>query len=195
MRVLRTTTQPCRRKCLRSILFLAIVFVCSCCLLTAQEQLGSSAPSVTLSPPAVPTIVRGTPGKVELRFHITSGFHINSNKPSEEYLIPTALSMDAPTDIVVGRVTYPQGQNITLPFAPDMKLNVYSGEFTLLVTIRPLSSVVHGKYALHGRLRYQACDKAACYPPRNLPVSFEVNVAKGAPPVHRNPAQSPHVHN
>jgi hypothetical protein len=194
MRVLRTTPQPYRLKHLSSFLLFAVAFVCSCSLLTAQERPGSSVPSVTLSPPAIPTIVRGTAGKVELRFHITPGFHINSNKPSEEYLIPTALGMDAPTDIVVGRVTYPLGQNITLPFAPDMKLNVYSGEFTLLVTIRPLTSVVHGKYALHGRLRYQACDKAACYPPKNLPVSFEVNVAKGARPVHRNPAQSPHAH-
>jgi hypothetical protein len=103
--------------------------------------------------------------------------------------------MDAPTDIVVGRILYPAGQNISLPFAPDQKLNVYSGAFTLFVTIRPLSSVIQGKYALHGRLKYQACDKAACYPPKNLPVTFEVQVAKAPPAPRRNPAQSPHVHN
>ncbi len=160
---------------------------------SAQEGFGSKVPSVTLSAPAIPSIIRGTPGKAELHFHITPGFHINSNTPSEEYLIPTALRMDAPTDIVVGRIIYPTGQNITLPFAPDLKLNVYSGEFSVLVTVRPLSSVLPGKYALRGRLKYQACDKAACYPPKELPVNFEVKVAKSTHHVRRDPAQSPHI--
>jgi hypothetical protein len=161
--------------------------------LSAQENLGSKVPSVTLSTPTITSIIRGSAGKATLQFHITPGFHINSNQPSEEYLIPTALKMDAPTDIVVGRILYPAGQNITLPFAPDLKLNVYSGEFTLLVTVRPLSTVLPGKYALRGSLRYQACDKAACYPPKNLPVDFEVRVAKNPHPVHHNPAQSPNI--
>ena len=160
---------------------------------SAQESFGSKVPSVTLSAPSIPNIIRGTAGKAELHFHITPGFHINSNTPSEEYLIPTALRMDAPTDIVVGRIIYPTGQNITLPFAPDLKLNVYSGEFPVFVTVRPLSSVLPGKYALHGRLKYQACDKAACYPPKELPVDFEVRVAKSTHHVRRDPAQSPHI--
>ena len=161
---------------------------------SAQEGFGSKVPSVTLSAPAIPSIIRGTPGKAELHFHITPGFHINSNAPSEEYLIPTALRMDAPTDIVVGRIIYPAGQNITLPFAPDLKLNVYSGEFSVFVTVRPLSSVLPGKYALRDRLKYQACDKAACYPPKELPVDFEVKVAKSTHHVRHDPAQSPHIH-
>src|SRR6185312_1761715 len=181
-----------------SFRFLATVAIIATLLLigsrsSAQEGFGSKVPSVTLSVPAIPNIVRGTPGKAELHFHITPGFHINSNTPSEEYLIPTALRMDAPTDIVVGRIIYPTGQNITLPFAPDLKLNVYSGEFSVLVTVRPLSSVLPGKYALRGRLKYQACDKAACYPPKELPVNFEVKVAKSTHHVRRDPAQSPHI--
>lgn len=184
-----------RWKLERCFFLVTIGVAFSCCALFAQENFGGHAPSVTLSPPAIPTIVRGTAGKVELRFHITPGFHVNSNTPSEEYLIPTALRMDAPTDIVVGRIIYPAGQNISLPFAPDQKLNVYSGDFTLFVTIRPLSSVIKGKYGLHGRLKYQACDKAACYPPKEIPVAFDVQVAKPASTGHHNPAQSPNIHN
>lgn len=182
-----------------SFRFFAIVVTFAFLLLigarsSAQEGFGSKVPSVSLSAPAIPSIIRGTAGKAELLFHITPGFHINSNAPSEEYLIPTALRMDAPTDIMVGRIIYPTGQNITLPFAPDLKLNVYSGEFTVLVTVRPLSSVLPGKYALRGRLKYQACDKAACYPPKELPVDFEVKVAKSTHHVRHDPAQSPHIH-
>ena len=47
---------------------------------------------------------------------------------------------------------------------------------------------------IRGELKYQACDNAACYPPKKLPVQFEVKVIKGPPPHRRNPGQSPHVH-
>jgi Thiol:disulfide interchange protein DsbD, N-terminal len=190
MRPLTPTTRGLRASV--ALAFVTILTLSSA--MAGQESSGSRVPSVSMSPAAIPTIVQGGVGKVELQFHITPGFHINSNTPSEEYLIPTSLNMDAPTDIVVGRISYPRGQEITLPFAPDQKLSVYSGEFTLFVTIRPLSSVIHGKYALHGRLKYQACDKAACYPPKNLPVAFEVRIAKSPSPRRRNPAQSPNVH-
>ncbi len=72
---------------------------------------------------------------------------------------------------------------------------MYSGDFTIAVGVHPLHSVVPGKYVMHGVLRYQACDNAACYPPKTLPVSFEVKVVKEPPEHHANPAQSPHVHN
>jgi Disulphide bond corrector protein DsbC len=161
----------------------------------AQElSPGKNGPSVNLVSAPLPSIPRGEPGHVDLRFHIASGFHINSNKPSEEFMIPTALHMDAITDIVIGKIYYPDGQDVAFEFAPDQKLSVYSGTFTVGVTVRPLHTVPPGKYAMRGALKYQACDNRACYPPKQLPVEFEVRVVK-APTAHgRRPAQSPHAH-
>jgi hypothetical protein len=154
----------------------------------------TGGPSVNLVSAPLPSIIRGEPGNVDLRFHIASGFHINSNKPSEEFMIPTALHMDATTDIVIGKIYYPDGQDVAFEFAPDQKLRVYSGTFTVGVTVRPLHTVPPGKYAMRGSLKYQACDNRACYPPKQLPVEFEVRVVK-APATHgRRPAQSPHAH-
>lgn len=163
--------------------------------LLAQDSPGKKAPSVTLVPPPVATVVRGKATPVELQFHVASGFHINSNTPSEEYLIPTVLKLDPPTDIVVGRITYPPGEQMSFAFAPDEKLSVYSGDFVLSVSVRPLASVLPSKYEFRGTLKYQACDNAACYPPKRLPVQFEVKVVKGPKPPAKNPAQSPHAHN
>jgi hypothetical protein len=163
--------------------------------LRAQEPPGKKIPSVTMSPPAVASVTRGKANTVELRFHVSSGFHVNSNKPTAEYLIPTTLKLDVPTDIVLGRITYPEGQQMSFAFAPDEKLSVYSGEFDLAVMVRPLASVLPGKYVFRGELKYQACDNAACYPPKKLPVQFEVKVVKPPPPATKNPAQSPHIHN
>jgi cytochrome c biogenesis DsbD-like protein len=164
-------------------------------LLSAQEPPGRRTPSVTMSPPPIARVVRGKANTVELQFHISSGFHINSNKPRAEYLIPTALKLDAPTDIVLGGITYPEGQEMSFAFAPNEKLSVYSREFDLAVMVRPLASVLPGDYEFHGQLKYQACDNAACYPPKQLPVRFVVKVVKAPPPPQKNPGQSPHIHN
>jgi hypothetical protein len=153
------------------------------------------APSVTIAPVPLVTAQRAAQTMVELNFRVASGFHINSNTPKSEFLIPTALKMDLPTDIALGKIAYPAGQDLTFPFSPDETLNVYSGDFTITVAVHPLKSVVPGKYVMHGVLRYQACDNAQCFPPKTLPVSFDVKVVKEPPEHHANPAQSPHVHN
>jgi hypothetical protein len=146
---------------------------------------------------AVPLVTaqRAQPTMVNLNFRVPPGYHINSNTPKSEFLIPTALKMDLPTDIILGKIEYPAGTDMTFPFSPDEQLSVYSGDFTIAVAVHPLHSVVPGKYEMRGVLRYQACDNAACYPPKNLPVNFEVKVVKEPATHHANPAQSPHVHN
>lgn len=161
----------------------------------APAQTLGKAPSVSMAPVPLVTAERTKQTIVDLNFRVPPGYHINSNAPKSEFLIPTALRLDVPTDIVLGKIEYPAGEDLSFPFSPDEKLNVYTGDFTIALTVHPLQSVVPGKYAMHGVLRYQACDNSACYPPKNLPVSLELKVVKEPPPHHANPAQSPHVHN
>jgi hypothetical protein len=158
------------------------------------QSAGSKSPSVSLAPIDPITVTRGQAGTVALHFRVARGFHINSNLPKSEFLIPTALKMDAPTDIALTKLSYPEGADMSFPFAPDEKLNVYSGDFTVTMAVRPLHTVQPGKYAIHGELKYQACDNAACYPPKKLPVNFDVKVLKNVVTGGRNPAQSPHAH-
>jgi hypothetical protein len=167
-------------------------------LLTAlpgAAQTPGKAPTISIAAVPLTTAQRTSQTMVNLNFRVPSGYHINSNTPKSEFLIPTALKMDVPTDIILGKIEYPAGEDRKFPFSPDETLNVYSGDFTIAVGVHPLRSVVPGKYVMHGVLRYQACDNAACYPPKNLPVSFEIKVVKEPPEHHANPAQSPHVHN
>jgi hypothetical protein len=164
-------------------------------VVSAQDfPAGSRAPSVAYFAPEIKSVYRGHPGTVQLQFRIASGFHINSNQPKQEYLKKTELKLDAPTDIAVMKVAYPTGEDRSFPFDPDEKLNVYSGDFAVDVTVRPLKTVLPAKYAVHGMLKYQACDNAACYPPKQMPISFEIKVTKDPAVRKRNPAQSPHAH-
>jgi hypothetical protein len=160
----------------------------------AQEGLGPQGSTVTLASAPVVTIVQGKAATVPLTFRVASGYHINSNQPKSEFLIPTALKVEATTDIVIGKTTYPAGQDTSFPFDPDEKLNVYTGDFKVDVLVRPLHSVQAGKYVVRGTLKYQACDNLACYPPKQLPVSFDVKIARAPAAPGKNPAQSPHAH-
>jgi len=163
-------------------------------LFSATAFAQGKAPAVIVAPIALVTAPKAAQTPVTISFRVPRGYHINSNTPKSEFLIATALKMDVPTDIVLGKISYPAGEDLSFPFSPDEKLNVYTGDFAITLNVHPLASVVAGKYVMHGSLRYQACDNAACYPPKNLPVSFEIKVVKGAPVPHKNPAQSPHVH-
>jgi hypothetical protein len=170
---------------------LAVTMLCG----FAQAQMPPQAPTITMSPVPLTTAQRAQQTIVSLNFRVPAGYHVNSNTPKSEYLIPTTLKFDLPTDIVLGKIEYSAGEDTTFPFSPDEKLSVYSGDFTISVGVHPLHSVVPGKYVLHGQLRYQGCDNAQCFPPKTTPVSFEVKVVKEPPPHQANPAQSPHVHN
>jgi hypothetical protein len=165
----------------------------SALLLVAGTVLAQAPPnpSVTIQPIAPVTATRAQETKVELNFRVSKGFHINSNLPKSEFLIPTALKMDLPTDIVLGKIEYPAGQDLTFPFSPDESLSVYTGDFTVTLAVHPLKSVVPGKYVMHGVLRYQACDNAQCFPPKALPVSFDVKVVKEKPAPPKGTGQSP----
>ena len=177
---------------MRKIFASTLILLCICA--HAQDELGTKTPKVSMVPAPLVTIMQGKPGTVPLSFRVANGFHINSNKPKSEFLIPTTLKVDATTDIVIGRITYPEGHDMSFAFAPDEQLNVYTGDFKVNVMVRPLRSVQKGKYVVRGSLKYQACDNAACYPPKQLPISFDVRISKAPPPARKNPAQSPHAH-
>jgi Disulphide bond corrector protein DsbC len=159
-----------------------------------QDIPGRRVPSVSMAPVAVVPVTRGRSNPVNLHFRVSSGFHVNSNQPKSEFLIPTALKLSTPTDIIIGKVTYPAGSEMSFAFAPEDKVSVYTGEFPVVIEVRPLAEVIPAKYMIRGELKYQACDNAACYPPKKLPVQFEIKVVKPPPPPRKNPGQSPHVH-
>ncbi len=167
-------------------------------LLPAQQDLTAPAPAkarVSMAPASPVTVTPAKPAHVELQFRVASGYHINSNKPGNEFLVPTVLKLDAQTGLVISKVTYPRGEDQSFPFSPNEKLNVYSGDFMISAQVRTANSTPVGRYRIHGRLTAQACDNKMCYPPKDMPVAFDVQVkrASAARGTRRNPGQSPHV--
>lgn len=123
-------------------------------------------------------IKAGATKDVNLDFRIGSEFHINSHTPKSPLLIPTVLKLSGPEQVTVADVKYPAGQDMTFPFSPDEKLSVYSGDFSIDAVLKTPAGIAPGTYPVKGDLRFQACDRSACYPPRTIPVQFQVTVVK-----------------
>ena len=144
----------------------------------AQDPLVSKTPIVTAVPTEPVVVAPGGSVRVELRFRVTPGYHINSNTPRSEFLIPTRLKLTLPPSLSPGTIAYPPGTDLTFTFSPNEKLSVYSGDFTVRAELRALGSAPAGSYKVPGELRYQACNDRACFPPAKLPVEFEVTVRR-----------------
>jgi DsbC/DsbD-like thiol-disulfide interchange protein len=103
---------------------------------------------------------------LELDFRVVDGFHVNSHTPKSELLIPTQLTLQPAAGVKAATVEYPAGTTYTLSADPTEKLDVYTGAFVVKLPVVAEA----GEHTVNGTLRYQACDRAACYPPKSLPV-------------------------
>jgi hypothetical protein len=161
----------------------------------AQETQGRQL--VDADPVNALTVVVGHSVPAQFTFHIKPGYHINSRVPATPELIPTQLTFSPPEDLVIAKVQYPAGVLTSFPFDPTEKLSVYSGAITIRAAVLTQPKAGAGRYTVHAELKYQACDNNACYPPKRLPIAFDVRIASGNSKIRkaRPTATSPHIHN
>jgi hypothetical protein len=128
------------------------------------------AASVTYLFPEQVTIPASKPSPVDLHFKVADGLHVNSHQPHAEELIPTTLAIPDSADVRLAAATFPRGKDFSFAINPKEMLNVYTGEFTVHATL----VVSKGEHLVQGTLHFQACNNAACFPPRSIPVVFDV---------------------
>jgi hypothetical protein len=116
--------------------------------------------------PEPQVVAAGKRSVLEMHFRVLNGFHVNSNTPKSEILIPTKLALQPAAGVKAEAAEYPAGTPYSFSFSPKEKLDVYAGDFTVKLPV--IASA--GTHTVDGTLHYQACDHAACYPPKNLPV-------------------------
>lgn len=149
-------------------------------------------PYVSLDP-----VPRGKAFEAAVVVHIAEGYHMNSHKPSDAYLIPTTLTPKLPAGIRLVDTTYPPGALKKFAFSPDKPLDVYSGSVTLRLKLMAEDTAAIGATTVPMILRYQACNNSACLPPVKVPVTAELRVAaagSAAKPVHADVFAAP-AHN
>jgi len=116
------------------------------------------------------SVPAGKPSQVALHFRVGRGLHINSHTPSANYLIPTDFSIPAGAGVRLATASYPAGTIISLPFDPQTKLSVYTGNF--IIQARLIAAP--GNHLVEASLHYQACDQNQCLPPKTIHVPIDV---------------------
>jgi thiol:disulfide interchange protein DsbD len=111
-------------------------------------------------------------GKVSAR--LRSGFHVNSNKPNEEYLIPLRLTWEA-APLQVVEVVYPKPRLENYSFSRK-PVSVFTGDFDIVTRFKVPAMAPLGPGVLSGKLRYQACTDSMCFPPRIVQVRLPIRI-------------------
>jgi hypothetical protein len=126
-------------------------------------------------------VPRGKEFQAAVVAEIRSGYHVNSHKPSDEYLIATTLTPQLPAGFKLVDTIYPAGRQEKFSFSPDKPLDVYTGSVTFKLRLMTEAGAGIGAVKIPAILRYQACNDTTCLPPVKIPVVFNVNVgATGA---------------
>ena len=132
-------------------------------------------PRAEVTPLVEHRAIAGQTVRVALRVSLPEGLHTQSNKPRDETLIPTELHVDATAGVTVKEIVWPPATDLNQAGA-DKPLAVFEQTFPIGVELALASSVPAGELMVPARLRYQACDDKVCYPPENVPVSWNVLV-------------------
>jgi hypothetical protein len=133
--------------------------------------------NVLLMPKPEPVAARaGATLEVKLPLQLREGYHVNSDKPPDPYLIPLRLTWDSGL-ITVAEVIYPRPENRKVDFFAG-PLPVFSGHFELLTRFKVPASAPPGLVNVAGKLRYQACNDRMCLPPKTIDVTVPVSVSR-----------------
>ncbi len=118
-------------------------------------------------------------GIVRLVAHVRlpAGLHVQSNKPRDPDLIPTDLTVTAPTGVSMVDIVYPKASDLSVP-GFKQPLAVYPNEFDIVVRVRLGAGVAAGAVPVPATLRYQACNDTVCFAPSRATLSWSVAVPK-----------------
>jgi len=120
--------------------------------------------------------------RVAIVANIEQGFHINSHKPLDEFLVPTVVKFDKRKGIVFGPVSYPEPVFKPFSFSTN-KVSVYEGKISICAQGKLAEDISMGDIEVSGKLAYQACDDQRCFMPNSVKFEIPLKVVKPGEPI------------
>jgi thioredoxin:protein disulfide reductase len=142
--------------------------------------------SIRVVKPSEP-LTPGKPAIIKVELTISSSYHINSDRPLSDYLIPTTLKFESKAGVQFGKVQFPAAQVLKLKASNNEPMSVFAGDVVASVEIIPSADFTEKEINLKGTVGYQACDDNVCLPPVrevldiSLPVSASVSAIASEP--------------
>jgi len=147
-----------------------------CLAATNASASGPGPVSARLAQP-IERLRVGEDAEIRIAVEIADGWHINSDEPSIEWLIPTSLAFELPAGVEVAEVRYPAPIVRQLKLGGSQDLELYEGVVEIAARLRyPTASDSPGEPV--ALLRYQACNDTLCLRPTSLriPLGFRVSL-------------------
>lgn len=125
-------------------------------------------------PPSKVVTKRGSAAQARVVVQLQNGYHVNSNTPSDDYLIPLRLTW-TPAALEPSGTVYPKARLEKYQFS-QKPLSVFTGNFELVTSFKVPATAQRGPGILLGKLRYQACNDNACFPPKTVEVRLPYEI-------------------
>lgn len=122
--------------------------------------------------------VKATPessSSLEVVFNVQDGWHVNSDSPHEDFLVPLRLSLASKDGIKIMSLRYPASREISLGFS-DKPLSVFEGTSGILVRLKIPQGLPDGSYRLRFSMQYQACNNSTCQAPAEASLYYNLKV-------------------
>ncbi|NOY59248.1 MAG: thioredoxin fold domain-containing protein [Calditrichaeota bacterium] len=129
-------------------------------------------------------IVRGQDFDLAVIIDIKSGLHINSNKPTEDFLIPTIIKFDPSHDMSFGKPMFPKPDLKTFSFS-DNKISVYEGRVVVFINVSTSPNLSLESKTIKGSVSYQGCDENVCFAPGEASFEITLDVVSDASDVRK----------
>jgi hypothetical protein len=105
--------------------------------------------------------------RIAVRIKIMALWHINSNEPSEDYMIGTSIEIPEGGGFELKDIVYPEPAELLLGFSVT-PVSVYEGEVFIGGVIPVPADTGVGEYKIPLHIRYQACNDSTCLPPQSV---------------------------
>jgi len=125
---------------------------------------------------SVEKLQRGKSNQIAIQLTIHEPWHVNSNKPEEDFLIATEIDFDQTETVTFGRINYPKPEIKTFEFS-DNPLVVYEGTVYAITTVTIPPDYSGEIVNITGNVTYQACNDQSCLAPAELAFSAEFPIA------------------
>jgi Disulphide bond corrector protein DsbC len=129
-----------------------------------------------VAPPDTVTAKTGSTVRVALSLQVDEGYHVNSNTPAEDYLIPLKLTW-TPGPLQSGSVSFPKPLLEKFTFS-EKPVSVFKGAFEIATRFKVPADAKPGPGAIAGKLHYQACNDRMCLTPKTVDVAVPIEIVK-----------------
>jgi len=124
-------------------------------------------------------IAPGQEVAVAVKLTIDPGWHVNSNRPNEDFLIPTELTLADSSNFEIVGIDYPDGKSVRVIFSPDIPLSVYDDMVWIKARFRARMNIASGPMTIPVQVTAQACDDRSCIAPVTHELPIAIVIAPG----------------